>query len=351
MSVNQQVMRLKHERKLIFHLSSVMLLLIFSPFLYQPSLFAQTSSTADSAGFLHLESNSKTTFYTIINDDFSNPHKIDTRDSLALSPGIYNIRIIKKLHKDVALQTRIETNKVNRYNLNFGRLKIEDLPNDKHLSSFPRLELRTKNAIRTDHDTHIYINGERIGTGFAILSDEHHKHVDLTLQSNSGQELKKRLTLDNNTPFELHEHFTRPRQSTSVIYSFVPGLSQLYKRQKIKAGVIIGSQVALSLSAYYFHRKMNSTFTDLEVTRATYDASIDPEKIQHLAGEMIRLDQNVSHNFKLRNTFIGAGLALYFFNVLDGAFRTEDGFRKNISFDPYFDLSENRASLQLSVKF
>lgn len=113
----------------------------------------------------------------------------------------------------------------------------------------------------------------------------------------------------------------------------------------------MGSQVALSLSAYYFHRKMNSTFNDLEVTRATYDASIDPERIQQLAGEMIKLDQNVSHSFKLRNTFIGAGIALYVLNFLDGAFHTEDGFRKNVSFDPYFDLFDKSATLQMSVKF
>lgn len=351
MSVNQQVTRLKHKRKLFIHLSLTVLLLILSPFSYQSFLLAQTSSTADSTGFLHLESNSETTFYTIINDDFLNPIEIHTRDSLALSPGIYNIRIVKKHHKDVALQARIETNKVNRYSLNFSRLLIEDLPNDKQLSSYPRLELRTKNAIRTDHDTQIYVNGERIGTGFAILSDEYHEYVDLTLQSNSGQELEKKITLENNTPFELHEHFTRPRKSTSVFYSFIPGLSQYYKRQRIKAGIIMGSQVALSLSAYYFHRKMNSTFNDLEVTRATYDASIDPERIQQLAGEMIKLDQNVSHSFKLRNTFIGAGIALYVLNFLDGAFHTEDGFRKNVSFDPYFDLFDKSATLQMSVKF
>lgn len=352
MNIHQKVVYLSHERsakiKLCFKFA---FLILFAPTFYLSPLHAQTSLPADSTGFLLLESNHQSTFFAVINNDFSNPIMIETRDSLSLSPGIYDILILKKLHRDVAFKTRIESNKVNRYGLNFRRLQISKLPDNKHLSSYPRLHLQAKNAVRTDHDTEIYFNGDLQGTGFAPLNGDNRENAELTFVANSGKVVKKELIFDENDPFELHEYFLRPRQATSIIYSFVPGLSQFYKKQNLKAGIIIGSQIAFSMSAYLFHRKMNSKFSDLKVVRTTYTQASDPERVLQLANQMEQLDREVNRNFKVRNSFIGAGIALYVLNVLDGALRTDDGFHRKISFDPYFDLSENSASLQMSVNF
>jgi hypothetical protein len=314
-------------------------------------LHARQNTPSDSNGILHPIEVNQSDYFAVINEDFSNPVAISGADSIKLSPGIYTIRLIKKSHKDVAFRTRIEQNTLKEYRFDFSRLRIDEPDGDKTSSSYPRLELQAKNAIRTDFDTSIFIDGEYIGKGFATVPPTNSFKARLKLKAQSGEEIEKEILLNGMRPFQLHEHFIRPRQSLSIIYSIVPGASQIYKKQYFKAGAIIGSQLALAFSAFYYDNQMNQSYRDLKVAKVSYTNSTDPYKVLALAEEMETLDNKMDQSYKLRNTLITASIALYAYNVLDGIFKTDDGYRRNVSFDPYLDIPERSASIKLSVTF
>jgi len=116
-------------------------------------------------------------------------------------------------------------------------------------------------------------------------------------------------------PPDAHAEQEKPsrtsRRAGSKIRFLVPGWEQMHRNEKLKAGVILGLEVASIVSAVVFRRISNGAYDDY--LTIPLDSKADIERIRQAFRKSDRT-LKISNGF-----FVGAGI-VYLYNVIDGRF-------------------------------
>ena len=340
------------------------LLLSFSIFLltfFCLSLFSYDASGQNGAseldgkdfGYLKVESVKPDTFYVVINGDFENAYRIEHRDSLRLETGIVELKVLNPFHRDINIRTRISEGESRSYAFQFNRFKVENLDALKKYSSYPRIYYNARHVVVTDFDSEILINGESTGHGFATIDEGSGKYrADITIvPAGSGKQRSKTVNLEDGADFNSHELFIRPSKIRTRVYSFLPGASQLYKKDRLKGYSIIFSTLALAGGVYLFDSEMNRHNRLLQETQIEYNAASTQLRALELGNDLDHHSSRINRNYRLRNTAVTAISAVYLYSFIDGFFRTNDGYRRGLTIDPYLDFGEQSATISMSLNF
>jgi|GEM_PF-1961459 len=339
--------------------------LLYSRFLYLTVIYtvlfsfdvsgqAVTSGADDPAyGYLKIESVDYSTFYVVLNQDYQNAHRIEHRDSLQIEAGIIEVKILKPLHRDINLRVRIEPGKTRSYAFQFDRFATENLDNLKAYSSYPRIFYNARHVVVTDFDSEILINGVSAGFGFAKIDDDSYwSRAEITVvPSGSGKSVTKKILLIDEVDFQSHEIFLRPSKSRARLYSFIPGASQFYKRDRLKGYSILFSTAALAGGIYLFDREMNKQNRLFKGTEIEYRAANTRSQAFRLGNRLDYHKSRVDSNFRYRNMAAFTVSVIYLYSFIDGFFRTHDGYRRGLTIDPYLDFYEQSATFNMSLNF
>ncbi len=192
--------------------------------------------------------------------------------------------------------------------------------------------------IVSDDDSEININGEYLGLG-AVKLNYRTGPVDVMINnpSTGEQSYSGKIT---NLPAEkaiVINAYTKPVKSYSRIYGAMPGLSQWYKRQKLKSALISGGFLALGGITLQRNSLYNQELTEFNRIQNLYNRATTEDQALDL-GDQLEAQQSVTKRIdNQRRVFLGLTSLLYVFNLYDAFFDIpESGFRDRTDFEFYF---------------
>jgi len=262
--------------------------------------------------------------------------RIASGDSILYQPGNRMISISHPYAEEFKTREVIEEGKttVVEHRFRLREPSIETL--SENLATKPHYGSNL--IIVSDDDSEININGEYLGLG-AVKLNYHTGPVDVIINnSKTGkQEFFEKVT---NLRFEgavVIDAYTKPVKLYAQIYGTMPGLSQWYKRQKLKSALISGGFLALGGITLQRNSQYNQELTEFNRIQNLYNRATTEEQALDL-GDQLEAQQSVTKRIdNQRRIFLGLTSLLYVFNLYDAFFDIpESGFRDRTDFEFYF---------------
>ncbi len=311
--------------------------------------FSQNSNeeTENDFGYLKIEILNQDSVHVIVNDDFETLQKIVSGDTLALIPGRNSIRIISQHYLDMVRNYDVEEGQMKEV-----RLRMKPFLDNKELSrrsSYPRIFWEANNFILTDPDTDLYIDGLYVGRHYVIIDTA--ESFKVTGINESGVKLTKTLQPDDKSFFNFHKLFMKPSRKKARLLSFVPGGSQLYKRQKFK-GIAFSMATIGGLSlAFYYESQIWGKKREFKQLNSEYQSATDPEEVFTIGVEIERtVNESVKFSNRRDNILLGTTL-VYLANIVDGFIAPKIGFRnESLKIDPYLDFDSQYRQAVVGIK-
>lgn len=308
----------------------------------QERTFDAVNIHENSHGYISLETNVDS-FYVVLNNDFDNYLKIANSDTFAVSEGTQNIRVVKKYYQDKNFRTKVEggENKVITINLN----PIQDLDKPQiSLSSYPRLAWDASLVVKTDPEAVIYVNGNYAGTGMGRADVQGLTEIRSELPS--GDFTTKVINVSKSSQaFYVEEFYNKPDKGKAHRLAFLPGASQIYQKEYFKGYAILGTAIlgtAVAIKKQFNYKKQYDSYLSLVAAFSNYRDEDDPRQPEEIFPPVRALKNKADHSAKVRNTFIVVTLGAYVYSLIDGLTKPENGWRKTIEINPYFDFNRNR---------
>lgn len=301
---------------------------------YHIEAYSQESEADSLSGYLKIEVREMDSVYVAINDDFDSVLKVASGDTLTLAAGSTKIRVIQMYYQDLVRTVEIEEGEIRNFAMRL--LPVRGNEELSRRSSYPRLFWKANNFILSDPETDLFIDGVYVGSHFARINTVGSFEVQGV--HDNGDEFTKSFDVSAQAPFHFHQMHMKPSRSTARLLSVLPGGSQLYKKQILKAAafsvVTIGG-AALALSYESRYQESISEFNQLE---RRYISANNPEEALRLGAEAeVAYDRSVSLSRDRNRVLYGTAL-VYLANVVDGFIAPSIGYRdKSRTIDPYLD--------------
>ncbi|MFU8812966.1 MAG: DUF5683 domain-containing protein [Balneolaceae bacterium] len=311
-----------------------------------------TEPDTTSYGFIKITVTNLDSFYVVVNEDFETIYSVSSGDSLKIVAGRNQVRIFQRSYADIFLFRRIEENRTNHLVTNILPLTRPSWEVQSR-SSYPKVFWGGENFILSDPGTDLYIDDEYIGTEYAVIDTV--GNFTVTGITDSGERFTRTYsTLDKTGRFNVYEHSFGLKKSRVRALSLLPGASQAYKGQTIKAISISAVAAAAVFLAINYENTFQSRWSEFTTTRQLYNRAADPSEVFRLGNEadaLFRESQRASRN---RNRVLIGASVLYLYNVIDGNRTPSVGYRTTrFSFDPYLDIhgSDPIPSVRINQNF
>lgn len=299
-------------------------------------------------GYLVITAEEADSFYVVFNENFETVFHVASGDELAVFPGVYKVRIIKKYHLDFTFNQVIVENQTRHAPANMISFQDRMDSRLKTQSSYPRLFWGGRIMVLTDAETTLFVNDEEVGSGYAILNED--EEFILKGIHSSGNNFRRNISVGDGDKFLYIRQYNRPSRFSAYGLSFIPGASQLYKYQNKKA-VVLTTAFSLTAGAgilYDFkYRKKNQKYTE---TRINYFDETIPQKAFELGNEVEVLFEQAQTLSTVRNSLLIGTAVIYLINVIDGFTEPALGFRgRKLRIDPYIDFQETLVEPRLRI--
>jgi hypothetical protein len=302
--------------------------------IYHQKSYSQELNPENLNGYLSVNINYIDSVYVAINDDFDSVFKIASGDTLTLETGITKLRFIKKYYLDLVTTVEIEDGETERLGIQMEPVRGRKMLS--HWSSYPRLFWEANNFILSDPGTELFVNGEYAGSHFARLDTV--GTFEVTGIHSSGSTFTKTFSASAEIPFHFHEKYVKPSRATAWSLSFLPGGSQLYKRQLLKAAAFTVVTLGGATLAYSYESRYQNSMDEFNMLNDQYKAARNPLDAIQLGLETENAYNNSVNLSKTRNRIIYGTALVYLINIVDGFMAPSIGFRDSKKdIDPYFD--------------
>jgi hypothetical protein len=261
---------------------------------------------------------------------------IASGDSILYQPGNRMISISHPFAEELRTRKILEEGKTTVLEHSFKLMEPSTVTLSDNLATKPYYGSNL--IIVSDDDSEININGEYLGLG-AVKLNYRTGPVDVMINnpSTGEQSYSGKIT---NLPAEkaiVINAYTKPVKSYSQIYGAMPGLSQWYKRQKLKSALISGGFLALGGITLQRNSQYNQELTEFNRIQNLYNRATTEDQALDL-GDQLEAQQSVTKRIdNQRRVFLGLTSLLYVFNLYDALFDEPDsGFRDKTDFEFYF---------------
>ncbi len=191
--------------------------------------------------------------------------------------------------------------------------------------------------IATDYDSEVYFDSIYVGTGFAKLNPDLGPHFVTIKNPDFGT----KSYLINSLPFgEVYDFYRRPRQDLAKKFAYLPGASQIYKREYLKgAAFTLGFSYLLGSSIQsYINFRDEKDYFDFLVFR--YNETTNESNALQFGNEAEAQEQVVNDAETKYLFYTGATVLWYALNIFD-AYRTtpKGGYREQNNVEFYLSNS------------
>jgi len=322
-----------------------LVLLSFS--IYHQEAYTQEINPENSFGYLKVEVRDLDSVYVAINDNFDSVLKIASGDTLSLMPGTAKVRIIKEYYLDVVRAFEIKEGEIR--SIVTQLLPVRGSKPLSRRSSYPRLFWAANNFILSDPDTDLFVNGKYVGSHYARIDTVGKFEVQGV--HTSGAEFTKTFNSEAGTPFHFHQKHLKPSRSNARLLSFLPGGSQLYKKQNLKAVSFSAAIIAGAALASSYEFQYQNSISEFNELNTKYKSANNAEEAFRLGSEAeVAHDRSVRLSKNRNRVLYGVGV-VYLVNIVDGFIAPAIGYRdKNRSIDPFLDFDQSYRQPVIGVK-
>ncbi|MGM0589435.1 MAG: DUF5683 domain-containing protein [Bacteroidota bacterium] len=286
--------------------------------------------------------------YLIVNDDFDNVLHLPREDTVDLSVGKKDIRIIKRYYRDFI--TRVNIKPDTTVSVDIGLLPIHSRRYNKEYSSYPRIYWAAPVVIKGDPDASFYIDDNYIGTGLGRVDTSGYFTIKSVLP-NGKTEYEQFYTEFGWKTFFVKRLYQRPEKKKSIYLSVLPGGTQIYQGERFKGMFLMATVVVGSFWAFKNHFEYQDKYEEFKRLKEEYLLKNNPEEVYYLgnqAEESLKIAKNKANR---RDLYLYSTLAVYVYNIIDALIKPEIGYRKTIKIDPYVDFEKSiNGSIGLRTK-
>ncbi len=304
---------------------------IFS-FISSESLAGDADSTY---GYLKVFSNTTESFFIVIDNDFDNPARLFSGDSVKVSTGLRHFRFVRRNVMDQTLRKEIEVGETQVWQIISPLLSTAyDIA---RFSSYPRIYWGFPKMVITSKDAVISYNGVQTDQFFIGLEA---RQSGMVSASNGNHTLTPRrisASPSNNT-FDVTYLYIQPHRGTVYRYSALPGAAQFYKQQPIK-GAAFSTLTAGSLGFFiYTSVEYSKSYREYRNLHKVY-MGIRDHRNAYLVGEDVERAYSRSRDLAIkRNYALVALTSLYVLNLIDAFIPPRTGYRsERVEFNPYLE--------------
>lgn len=302
---------------------------------------------SDKFGYLQLSVTDQDSFYVVINNRFDEAMEIASGDSIELEAGRIHFRIVKRYYMDVQRFVTIEANKTKKVGTNLIQVRGDD--NRGRRSSYPRLFWEGNNFVLSDPNTDLYIDGEYTGTQYVVVDTT--REFEIRGVHPSGKEFSASFMPDGGVSFNLHQRYVKPSRSKARALSMLPGGSQFYKGQRLRAIAVSLATLGGAALAYSYETRYQDSMDTYNRLNIKYKSSRNPEEAYVLGNEAEEAYSESVSLAKTRNRFIYGTALVYVANIIDGFIAPSIGYRnKNRTINPYLDFDPAYKQPVIGVK-
>ena len=152
---------------------------------------------------------------------------------------------------------------------------------------------------------------------------------------------------DPNT-FTYRNFYLKPTREKALTYSFVPGLSQLYKRQRVKAALLISGFVGFSSLTMANHLSYINARNEYDDLGKAYMNEVNQEEALRLGNLLLPTKEKMEDAQKNRTLSILGLCTMYAINIADGILTTpKHGYRKERTLEIDFEQVERLNMLKV----
>lgn len=282
-----------------------------------------------------------------IDNDFENIRYYQNGDSIALSPGQHYFVLTWPLDEPAeyyrTLSAGNTTVLMHRFDTS-GQITNKTLNRNYAARDYFGSNL----MLQTDPDSEIWYRGQKVGEGFLKLNAARGLQQFEIRNPDFGN---RRIEITNNANRVTYGSvYARPEKKFTLIFSPIPGASQLIKRQKKKAFVLFGSAVLtgglLGLSNHLYKNELS----ELRDIRGRYRAASTIEDAERLGVQLDEQQDVVNRNELYRNLSLIPIAAVLTWNIYDAFFSEPNGgYRKSIPIRTYLEREPITGKLYPSI--
>lgn len=281
------------------------------------------------------------------------PKKIANGDSILVRPGFRTIIISHEKSNEFAIRRRLRQSVTTtvEHSFKLSDTSIEQLSDN--IAIKPTYDANL--IIVSDDDSEITVDGEPIGRG-AVKLNMQTGPVDILVENKFtglSSFSTKIFNLESDKAFILNA-YTKPLHSKARLYSFVPGLSQVYKRQRIKGYAFSGSFLIAGYFTLQKHNQYQKDLTAFNNLERRYNESTNEQATLELGNQLERQHQIVVEKDNQRIAFFALTSAIYAFNIYDALFNKPDGgYRTKTDIDFYLnnEMVDSNRYTTLSLRY
>ncbi len=269
--------------------------------------------------------------------DYENSiRRIASGDSILYKPGNRMISISHPFAEEFKTREVIEEGKTTVIEHRFRLREPSTVTLSDNLATRPHYGSNL--IIVSDDDSEININGEYLGLG-AVKLNYRTGPVDVLINnpSTGKQSYSGNIT---NLPAEkaiVINAYTKPVKSLSQVLGILPGLSQWYKRQRLKSALISGGFLALGGITMERNAQYNREISEFNRIKRLYNRADTEERALEFGMQLENQHSITKRVDNQRIVFLGLTSIVYMYNLYDALFNEpKSGFRKKTDIGFYF---------------
>ena len=298
---------------------------------------SEDSSSAIPLGFLHVKMNLDKA-YLVADGDFNEARSITNMSTVRLSAGKHTIVLVHPKSVDRDFKVQIGTDSLTEYTICFDT--TVDAGSLHHWSSYSRILFGANAVIVSDDDADIFVDGKLRGKGTLKTDLSKGTHLLKSIQSQAGETEKKvEVVFKSVSVFEM---YNKPDRHTLWWLSVLPGAGQLYKDEKTKGYLLLGSTVGSLLTTYLSQQQYRRDNRVYESLLAQYNAATNEASATRLGNDTQAQHNIIRRDIWIRNGSLIASAVLWAFSLVDALGEPESGYRitrdvypfKTTSLDP-----------------
>ncbi len=267
--------------------------------------------------------------YTLVVRDslFHEARRVESGDSLWMSPGSHNLTFLHPDHFDVSMDIVLTQGFATEV-----RIRPVPMPYREYwrYSSYFRVANKASVVVNTDHDTQVRVNGRYAGFGPQALDLDPGLMHTVVLIPKMGDPVRHRVELTKYR-FEVVEDYRRPRRITTALLGPLMGVAQIHKGEELKGAALMSvAVVGIFMSGRHFGDAQEHRQSWMRHTHEADKLNPGPAKSGLLA-EAAHSYGMYRNSMYLRGRWLGVLAGASAIGFLDALFPPEGGFqsRKN----------------------
>ncbi len=318
----------------------------------QPVNAQETPNKADSIeyGYIEFDMNVDSALM-ILNNQFDNMLWVKNNEFIRVKAGLTSIKL-SVIH-DFLFEEQFDLKQNSKYTIShdFRTTPIsKEVLNENYAA---RKILGYNLLVITDATTEITLNNETPGIEYLFANGEVGKNIIELKQASTFNSAFYTSTYEfenSDRRFQIVEKYISPKKSRARQLALVPGLSQTYKYEPIKALAIQIGFASTLVATSTFELRYRKNKRDFDDLLERYNESVSPISATALGNELEKTHDRLETDARIRNISLISLISIYAYNLFDAFFNEPKiGYRSEKPVE-FFINSDSYTSLNGGVK-